>query len=167
MCSLNELFSSIRKWVKSKAGRNKTLYPLGKRVRELNGVASVCSLVPSFLYQKYVAEGLNPAQIAAQTFSCRATVMARLRAFGIPPRHEAEGYKTRSQLGFGEAIRRGRVVAHQREQAAIRKMQKLRERNWSYWKIAEVMNDWGVKTKTGKGKWHARPVQQILDRISK
>jgi hypothetical protein len=116
----------------------------------------------SFLYQKYVVEGLNPAQIAAQTFSCRTTIMARLRAFDIPLRHEAEGYKTRSQLGFGQTMRQNRVIANQRELAAIRKMQKLRERGWSYWKIADVMNDWGIRTKTGKGKWHARSVQQIL-----
>lgn len=120
----------------------------------------------SFLYQKYIVEGLNPAQIAALSFSCRTTILARFRAFGIPLRHEAEGYKTRSQLGFGQAMRQGRVVAHQREQAAIRKMQKLRDRGWSFWKIADVMNDWGMKTKTGKGKWHARSVQQILNRIS-
>jgi hypothetical protein len=48
--------------------------------------------------------------------------------------------------------------------AAIRKMEKLRESGWFYWKIADVMNDWGMKTKKGKGEWNARAIQQILER---
>lgn len=53
-------------------------------------------------------------------------------------------------------------MEHQRELKAIEKMRKLREKGFSYWKIAEVLNAMKVPTKTHKGKWHARTVLSVL-----
>jgi hypothetical protein len=41
-------------------------------------------------------------------------------------------------------------------------MVELRGKGFSYWKIADILNAMKVPTKTRKGKWHARSVQQIL-----
>jgi hypothetical protein len=117
----------------------------------------------SFLSRKYVEERLTPGEIAAEIFSCRTTIIKYQKNFGIPLRHEDEGYRNRSHLKYGEQVRKREIVAHKLEQAVIRKMRKLRDRGWSYWKIADVLNDWGVRTKSRRGKWHARTVKQILD----
>lgn len=58
----------------------------------------------------------------------------------------------------------GRVVRdHKREQEVITKVQDLRQRGFSYWKIAAILNAMKVPTKTRRGRWHARSVQMILE----
>jgi hypothetical protein len=42
-------------------------------------------------------------------------------------------------------------------------MRKLREQGFSYWKIADVFNSMKVPTKTGRGRWHARAIQNVLE----
>lgn len=41
-------------------------------------------------------------------------------------------------------------------------MRELRDKGFSYWKIADVLNAMKVPTKTRKGKWHARTHQAII-----
>ena len=53
-------------------------------------------------------------------------------------------------------------MEHKREQEAILKMRELRDKGFSFWKIAEVLNTMKMPTKTRKGRWHARTVQAIL-----
>ena len=54
---------------------------------------------------------------------------------------------------------------HKREKANIEKMKELRANGFSYWKIAEVFNSMKIPTKTGKGKWHARTILEVLRRV--
>ncbi len=115
-----------------------------------------------FLRQKYVVERASIKEIAAEIFSSPSTVHKYLRKFDIPLR--AVDDKNRNRLAFGEAWRARRVASHKRELEAIGKMRKLRGQGFSYWKIADVLNSWAVPTKTRRGKWHARSVQQILER---
>ena len=116
-----------------------------------------------FLHQKYVVERLSTKEIAAQISSSRTAVSSGLKRFGIPIRPCDAANKTRSQLRYGEAWRKRQVVAHQRELESIEKMKRLRERGFSYWKIADVFNSMKIPTKTGRGRWHARAVQKVLD----
>lgn len=117
----------------------------------------------SFLYEKYVVERLSTKEIAAQIFSSRSSVAKYLKLHGIPIRPNDVNNKTRSQLRYGEAWRRRTVTLHQRELDNIEKMRKLREQGFSYWKIADVFNSLGIRTKTDRGKWHARSIQKILE----
>jgi len=71
--------------------------------------------------------------------------------------------KNKTQLGFGEAWKKRQIVASKKEQEIIDKMKKLRAEGLSYWKIADVLNAWGIPTKTRRGRWHARTVQKILE----
>lgn len=120
---------------------------------------------PSFLSKKYLKEGLNPAQIAAETFSCQRNVTKQLKRFGIPLRSEdTRKIKSLSQLKFGESLRRKRVAKSKKERAVLQMIMKLRAREYSFHKIARVLNDSGIPTKTGRGKWHARFVQRLLMR---
>jgi len=55
-------------------------------------------------------------------------------------------------------------VDHKRELENIKKMKELRERGYSYWKIAEIFNSMKIPTKTKRGKWHAKSIHQILNK---
>lgn len=117
----------------------------------------------SFLRQKYEVERLSIKEIAAQILSSRTAVATSLKAHGIPIRPNDIENKNRSQLRFGEALRNRQVVIHRREQESIGKMRQLRSQGFSYWKIADVFNSMKVPTKTGRGRWHARAIQKVLD----
>lgn len=118
---------------------------------------------PDFLHQKYIVEELSASQIAAQIFSARSTVVKHLKKYGIPLRSEEESRKLRKgQLGYGERTKNGKPDQHKREIENIKKMQKLRDQGYSYWKIAEVFNSMAIPTKTRKAKWHPTTVMKIL-----
>ena len=118
-----------------------------------------------FLTEKYVKDGLSLTQIAALIFSGRSTVTKYLRQFEIPLRQEdVPKVKTASQLKFGERLRRNKVAKQKKERAVLNTIRKLRARHYSYHQIARFLNDSGVPTKTGRGKWHGRFVKKLLDR---
>ncbi len=116
-----------------------------------------------FLQQKYVVEGLSCGEIAAQIFSARTTVLKYLKLHGIPVREVGSNQKRKRGLGYGEKVECRQVVDHVREQENRTKMQELRDKGYSYWKIAEVFNTLKIPTKTRRGRWHAKTVQQILN----
>src|SRR4051812_16239957 len=93
----------------------------------------------SFLRQKYEVERLSIKEIAADIFSSRTAVASHLKAYGIPIRLNDLQHKTRSQLRYGEAWRNRQIVLHQRELENIRKMTKLRDKGFSFWKIADIL----------------------------
>jgi len=119
----------------------------------------------SFLHQKYGKEGLSPAQIAAETFSCRSNVTKQLKRHGITLRQQDQKpVKTISQLKYGERIWKEKLAKDRKERSVLYTIRKLYARHYSYHQIARFLNDSGVPTKTGRGKWHARFVQKLLDR---
>lgn len=119
----------------------------------------------SFLHQKYVVEGLSCDEIATQIFSARTTVLKYLKIHGIPVREVGSNQKRVRGLAYGQKIKERSLAEHKREQEAILKMRELRDKGFSYWKIADVLNAMKVPTKSRKGKWHARSVQGILQKI--
>jgi len=116
----------------------------------------------SFLHQKYVVEGLTCGEIADQIFSARTTILKYLKLHGIPVRETGTNQKRKRGLGYGQKVQCRHIENHQREQENIKKMRELRDKGYSYWKIAEVFNTLKIPTKTRKGKWHAKTIQQIL-----
>lgn len=65
-------------------------------------------------------------------------------------------------LSYGKKVKERTLAEHKREQETIRKMHELRDKGFSYWKIADVLNAMKVPTKTRRGRWHARTVLSIL-----
>jgi len=59
-------------------------------------------------------------------------------------------------------VRKRRLVVLQREKEVITKMKELRAKGFNYRQIAEALNTMGVPTKTGRAKWCAKKVQQII-----
>lgn len=117
----------------------------------------------AFLHQKYVLERLSTKEISDLISSSRSTVSKYLRRFGIPIRPQDQEHRSRSQLRYGEAWRNRQVAVHKKELETLARIRKLRNEGLSYWKIADVLNAWGIPTKTRRGRWHARSVQKILD----
>jgi hypothetical protein len=129
-------------------------------------ISIVCNDQPyknkSFLHQKYVVEGLSCEEIASQIFSARTTVLKYLKLYGIPVREVGKNQKRARGLAYGKKVKERVFAEYRREQEVILKMRELRDKGFSYWKIADVLNAMKVPTKTRRGKWHARTVQAIL-----
>lgn len=115
-----------------------------------------------FLQQKYVEERLSCEEIASQIFSARTTVLKYLKLHNIPIREVGSNIKRVRGLAYGKKIKTRNLAEHQRESDAITKMKELREKGFSFWKIADVLNTMKIPTKTRKGRWHTRTVQAIL-----
>lgn len=119
-------------------------------------------LSESFLYEKYVTEGLSSSEIARMSFSSRATVTKHLKLYGIPLKSF-----TRRQTGkivFGFRQHGGRAIESKTELEAIRLIRLHREGGKSYSKIADVLNESKVLTKKRKGNWYPKVVRQIYIR---
>lgn len=117
-----------------------------------------------FLHQKYVVERLSTVEIAHLILSARSTVSKYLKAHGIPLRESDRMLKKRPGYGlaYGKRIINRQEILHKREQDNIKKMNELRDQGFSYWKIADIFNSMKIPTQTGKGKWYAKTIHQIL-----
>lgn len=94
----------------------------------------------------------------------RESISKQLKMFDIPIRNAGSNQNRKRGLAYGEKCRERELKAHKRELENIQKMRELRDKGFSYWKIADVLNAMKVPTKTRKGKWHARSVLSILSR---
>ena len=122
----------------------------------------------SFLRQKYETEGLSIRQIAALTFSARATVATQLKAFKMPIRSCAQQLKfNKGQLAYGERQAKSGVIEHKGQGDVIGLMVRLRAKDYSYWKIAEELTYRGIPTKNRKEAWSAATVMKICKRAAK
>ncbi|AYF45740.1 recombinase domain protein [Halobacteriovorax sp. BALOs_7] len=122
-------------------------------------------LTKEFLHQKYVVEGLSCAEISRSVASSRTTILKRLKECNIELRPVGSNQKRKRGVGYGEKVEKRKLIEHKRESEAIQRMIALREKGFSYRKIAEVLNTMKVPTKTGKGKWHGKTVHQVLMRL--
>lgn len=113
-----------------------------------------------FLHQKYVAEGLSPEQIAAETFSSRKVIVKHLKGSGIVLR--TKDRRKTGPLPFGVRRRQYRVMVDKRATLAIMRMRQLREQGLSYDRIAGVLNTMGIKTCSGRAQWYAKTVREVL-----
>lgn len=116
-----------------------------------------------FLYQKYVIEGLTCQEIADLISSSRTTVLKYLKEFEISVRRQGVNSNRKRGLPYGSKVRAKEEAEHKRELENVKKMRELRGKGYSYWKIAEIFNSMKIPTKTKRGKWHAKTIQQILN----
>ena len=117
------------------------------------------------LHQKYVVERFSANEVAKQLGTARSTILKYLKIHSIPIRGTGQNIRKRAGYGlaYGRRIVNRQEIANKREQNYIAKMKALRRQGFSYWKIADIFNTLRIPTKTGRGKWHARSIQQILD----
>lgn len=117
------------------------------------------------LYQKYVVERLSSEEISKQLSTARTTILKHLKFHGIPVRKPGTNINRKRGLAYGARRLKRKEAQHKRELENIKKMQKLRHKGFSYWKIADVFNSIQIPTKSGRGKWHAKTISQILKNI--
>ena len=115
-----------------------------------------------FLYQKYAIERLSCEEISKQLSTARTTILKHLKLHGIPVRKPGTNTNRKRGLAYGARCLKREKVQHKRELENIKKMRELRDKGFSYWRIADVFNSMKVSTKTGRGKWHGKTVHQIL-----
>lgn len=65
-------------------------------------------------------------------------------------------------MPYGSRLVGRTIVPHKAELDVLVRIRSLRDKGFSYWDIAEALNTLGIKTKTSKGKWHARTVLGVL-----
>lgn len=117
-----------------------------------------------FLHQKYVVEGLTPAQIAAETFSSKKTVVSWLHRQKIPLKPEG---KTLSQTPYGFRRVHGRLLESPQEQKTISRLSDLQKQGFSYREMAEIMNSLKIPTRKLSGRWHIKTIHKVLTRSSR
>ena len=115
------------------------------------------------LYQKYVVEGLSCQEIADHFGTARTTILKYLKLNSIEVRGTGTNQERKRGVSFGTNIVSGKVICNENEAMIIEKAKKLREQDFSYRKIAEVLNVMECSTKTGKGAWSGKSAWQILN----
>lgn len=82
----------------------------------------------------------------------RQAISKQMKEFGIPIKNAGSNVARKRGLAYGEKCRERELKAHKRELENVQKMKDLRDKGFSYWKIADVFNSMGIPTKTRKGK---------------
>lgn len=103
-------------------------------------------------------------ELAVEFKAARCTISKQMKAFGIQTRVTGSVQNRKRGLAYGEKCRDRKLRAHKRETENIQKMKDLRNKGFSYWKIVVIFNSMEIPTKTRKGKWYAKTIQQILDK---
>ena len=157
------LFRLSCKWGGSRI-QDQTNFPPAQLAEIIHFPVSPLYQNRDFLHEKYVVNGLSADEIGLEIVSATSTVLKHLKLFGKPVRGNGKNTRPKRHVAYGQKIVGRKVEVCKSEMAAIEKMKRLREQGFSYWKIADILNSMAVPTKTRKGPWQARLVQQILDR---
>lgn len=115
-----------------------------------------------FLHQKYALEGLSVAQIASEIGSSKEAVRKGLFRAGIKPRAPYENHGHPSQPAFGTRIVKGRAVPHLGELRTSKMVYQYYSDGLSLRRIAALLNQKKIPTKTNRGAWHPEMVSRIL-----
>ncbi len=114
------------------------------------------------LHQNYVVERRSLNELAVEFGVARQTISKQIKEFGIQTRVPGTLQNRKRGLAYGARCQEREVRAHKRELENIYKMRELREKGFSYWKIADIFNSMGIPTKNRRGRWHAKSIQSIL-----
>ena len=112
----------------------------------------------------YAKQKLSLEEIALEFKISRCAVTRELRSRGIKIRERGENIRRKRGLKYGKKIRNKEVVKFKKEAEVIEKIKDLREKGFSYHRIADILNSMKVPTKTSKLKWYAKVVYEILNR---
>lgn len=116
----------------------------------------------TFLYQKYVLEGLSIPQIMALTMSSKTTVKRYLHKAHIQLRLED---LTLGPPSYGERRLNGRKVQNKAELEIAERIKDLSEQGLSATQIAKLFCTLNLPSKKG-GKWYAKTILTILKKMN-
>jgi hypothetical protein len=147
---------------------NQTRFPPLEVAKIINVSSPLLYQGATFLHQKYTVEKLSTTQISALTFSSKATILKYMKRYGIPSRKTGSCFRKPGQgLPYGVKIVAAEEVPHKKELKHLSKMQSLRDKGFSYRKIALICNTENIPTKTRRTKWQAKSVHQVINRANK
>jgi hypothetical protein len=89
-----------------------------------------------FLLQKYVQEKLGIEEIFRQVFSSPSTILKYLELYNIPVREVGSNQTRKRGLAYGSKCIKKEEFDHKREFDNISKIKELRDKVFSYHKIA-------------------------------
>ncbi len=96
-----------------------------------------------FLHEKYVVNGLSVEEIGLEIVYASSTVLKHLKLLGIPLRGNGKSTRPERRRAYGQKIVGRQVEVCKSEMAAIEKMKKLRKQEFTYRKIADILNSMG------------------------
>lgn len=114
----------------------------------------------AYLHQQYIINNMTCQEIADVVGCARTSVLKFLKVHGFETDRPGSNRNRKRGLGYGQ---HSDERDHKRELENIKKMRELRDKGFSYEKIASVFNSMKIPTKTRKGKWHRKTIQQILN----
>ena len=114
------------------------------------------------LHEKYIVQGRNLRQIAAEFSSSKTAVRGALVRFGIPLRGVGSGPTSPQALPFGKRRAGERVVDHAGEQRTLASILKMHREGLSQCAIARILTEMKVPTKRQGAGWRQETVRKIL-----
>ena len=95
----------------------------------------------------------------------RSTISKYQKRYGIPTRKVGSNRKRTRGVAFGEKILvDGKIIKVAGEQRVLSAIHAWRKQGKTFQEIADTLNELGTPTKTGKGQWHRKTIQQLLFR---
>jgi len=104
-------------------------------------------------------EGLSSNEIAKLTFFSRPKITRLLKHYDIP----LKIFTRRNNGGHVYGYRKfgGKAIEMKKEQEIIGLIKSYRESGYSFQKIADILNQKKIETKTRKGFWYSKVVMVI------
>lgn len=140
--------------------------PVGSRRQAIKSTLDLTknSIEESKLYELSVTKKLTSSQIAKELGVARSTVSKYQKRYGIQTLRVGTNRKRVRGVAFGEKIVGGKAVRVVEEQRVLSAIQLWRSQGQTFQEIANRLNALGTPTKTGKGKWYRKTIQQIISR---
>lgn len=145
----------------------KVQIPLGSRRQAVKANLDLCkdSIEASKLYDLSVNRNLTSSQIAKELNVSRSTVSKYLKLHSIPRREIGYNRRRTRGVSFGEKILSdGRTIKITEEQKVLSAIRLWRQKGKTLQDIADNLNQLGTPTKSGRGQWHRKTIQQLLTR---
>lgn len=143
--------------------------PVGSRRQAIKSTLDLNkeAIEESKLYELTVTKKFTSSQIAKELGVSRSTVSKYQKRYSIPTRKVGSNRKRTRGIAFGKKVLAdGKVVRLADEQKVLLAMQTWRSQGKSFQEIADTLNELGTPTKSGKGKWHRKTIQQICTSAS-
>ena len=122
-----------------------------------------CIIDDSYVHDKYVVEGLNMTQIAAELFTSRQRIKASLVRSGVEFKLTPKQKENLRHLKYGYKRERKKTIEHKAEQRTILAIYEMREKGLTFQAIADILHEMKIPTKLNGKKWTKGMVGNIYN----
>lgn len=139
--------------------------PIGSRKQAIYSVLGIegKQIIESKLYGLATKDKMTSSEIGRELGVSRSTVSKYLKKLSIPTLRKGQNKKRVRGLRYGiKSVRSDRGIKVMAEQRTISAIKTWRIQGKTFREIAEILNVQGTPTKTGRGKWHGKTIQQVM-----